>query len=203
MTFRTALAKYDTRGNYFFEWKPIEGTNRLLDMAHVTVFQLYKFFPKVASEIEGYFRFGFVRNPYMRFISAVSQHLKLGGVYSRNIILADPDLFYGVASGLAETVLFSHIIEQDFKLVHFRRQSNYFWYDGKRWINSVMKLEDHEAFAPKEVSRWLGDAFNTTLNKTKQIETYDLERLSKPALRAITDFYALDFERFGYPLFQE
>ena len=76
MTFRTALAWYDTRDNYFFEWKTVPGTNRVLDMAHITLFQIFKLYPSVAFEIREYFRFGFVRNPYYRFLLAISQHLK-------------------------------------------------------------------------------------------------------------------------------
>ena len=199
MTFRTALAKYDTRDNFFFEWKAIEGTEDFLDMAHITIFQLYKFYPQIAVEIDSYFRFGFVRNPYYRFLSAVSQHLKLGDGRSRSVILANPDLFYGVASGLAEAVLFPQVVESDFKLVHFRRQSNYFWHKRKRWIGAVMKLEELNLSAPDNVRHWLGNSFDTSLNRTEQIESYNLDRLSKAAMRSISDFYAPDFDRFDYP----
>lgn len=198
MTFRTALAPYDTRNNYFFEWKTIPGTERMLDMAHITAFQLYRHFPAVAADIADHFRFGFVREPYHRFLSAVSQHLKQSSLHIRRSVMSDPDLFYQMASAMAKSVLFQDVIDQDFKLVHFRRQSNFVWYDGKPWAHAIIPLETAVSSAPENVRRWLGDSLSTRLNRTNEISYYEVDRLTPAARRAIEEFYAPDFDRFGY-----
>ena len=200
MTFRTALKPYDTRDNFFFEWQQIGPAKKHIDMAHITLAQLREFFPEVLDQVAPYFKFGFVRNPYTRFLSAVSQHLKLGTPHTRAAILREPDLFYRTASSFALTVLDRGRIEGDHRLVHFREQGDFFYLDGAPWANCILKLEEPEAIAATPVAAWLGDATANPKNRTEPFARtgYDLAALSPPARDAIARFYAHDFKRFGY-----
>lgn len=113
MSSHNVLLKYDTRDNLFFEWRTVNDIGKVIDIAHITPFQMRKFFPKVFREVRGYLKFAFVRNPYHRYLSAISQHLKLGTPYMRSAILADPSVFYRVAASFAQTALTSHPVEND------------------------------------------------------------------------------------------
>ena len=79
MTIRAALMAYETRNNRFFEWQWVGHQKVRIDMAHITLQQLRRYFPEVVDQVAPYLKFGFVRNPYARYFSALSQHLKLGG----------------------------------------------------------------------------------------------------------------------------
>ena len=142
MTFRTALKPYDTRDNFFFEWQQIGPAKKQIDMAHITLAQLREFFPEVLDQVAPYFKFGFVRNPYTRFLSAVSQHIKLGTPHTRAAILREPDLFYRTASSFALTVLDRNRIAGDHRLVHFREQGDFFYLEGAPWADCILKLEE-------------------------------------------------------------
>ncbi len=200
MTFRTALAQFDTRDNFFFEWKTIGDSKKQLDMAHITLFQLRKFFPEVFEDIKGYYKFGFVRNPYTRFLSAISQHLKLSTPYTRAAILGDPDLFYQFANSFAVNALQDGPIENDHRLVHFRKQSNFLFIDNNQWVTDVFKLENPAEVKGTQAAAWLGEAANSIKNQTSQLSNsgYNLEKLSTAAVEKINDYYSIDFERFGY-----
>lgn len=200
MTFRTALSKFDTRDNFFFEWKTVGEAKKQLDMAHITPFQLRKFFPEVFKDIRDYYKFGFVRNPYTRFLSAVSQHLKLSTPYTRSAMLGDAYLFYQFANSFAVNALKEEPIENDHRLVHFRRQSNFLFLDNAQWVNEFFLLEKTDTIQGSRAAPWLGDAARSVKNQTSQLsETgYDLGKLSVSTVEKINDFYSIDFERFGY-----
>lgn len=199
MSCRNQLARYDTRDNFFFEWKPVNAEGKVLDMAHITPFQLRRFYPKAFQEVQGYLKFGFVRDPYERFLSAVSQHLKLSTPYLRTAILADPDIFYLVAASFAQTALQKHPVENDHKLVHFRPQSHFHNIDGKRWTDHVFRLEAPEALQGTPLAGWL-PSMTVVANKTEGYadKGYEVDRLGRPAIDAISDFYEVDFRNFDF-----
>jgi len=199
MSCHNALLKYDTRDNFFFEWKTVNDAGKVIDMAHLTPFQMRRFFPKTFREVDGYLKFTFVRNPYDRFLSAVSQHLKLGTFHLRNAILSDPETFYRVAACLARTALRPRPVENDHKLVHFRLQCNFANIDGRRWVDHVFRLEEPESLQGTPVADWLPDMAqraNPTGGFAKQ--GYEVERLGPEAIEALNAFYARDFDTFGY-----
>lgn len=199
MSCHKALLKYETRENFFFEWKPVNDAGKILDMAHITPFQMRRFYPKAFAQVRDYLKFTFVRDPYQRFLSAVSQHLKLGTSHMRNAILADPEVFYGVAATFARNALRQHPVENNHKMVHFRPQVNFTNIDGKRWADEVLKLEDPEALPASPVARWLPEM--EVANRTSGFaeKGYHPERMGLQAVAALNAFYARDFESFGYP----
>lgn len=199
MSCHNTLSKYDTRDNFFFEWKTVNDEGKILDMAHITPFQLRRFYPEVFRSVRGYVKFVFVRNPYHRFLSAVSQHLKLGTPYMRDAILADPETFYRVAASFARSGLRTQLIENDHRLVHFRLQCNFANIDGRRWADHVFRLEQPDSLRGTPVEAWLPDLAeraNPTEGYAKQ--GYEAERLGAEAIRALNEFYARDFESFDY-----
>lgn len=198
MSCHNALLKYDTRDNLFFEWRSVNSEGKILDMAHITPFQMRKFFPRAFKSAENYLKFTFVRDPYQRFLSAVSQHLKLGTQNMRNAILANPDTFYQVAASFAVDALKQFPVENDHKLVHFRLQANFANIDDRRWADLVFRLEDPTALEASPVSKWLPSL--AVANRTGGFaeQGYDPARLSTAAIAALNSFYARDFEIFGY-----
>lgn len=200
MTMRSELIKYDTRENFFFEWKEEGKNKRLLDMAHLSLVQFRKLYPDVFSNVSGYFKFAFVRNPYTRFFSAVSQHLKLCTPYVRNTIIEDDEIFYDFSSRLTQRVLDEEKINADHKLVHFRRQIAFTHLDGKMWVDKVFNIEKPDLETDLRVKTWLNGALKETKNATlaRQTTGYDPTRLSQEALEAINTFYKNDFTCFGY-----
>jgi|GEM_PF-4811735 len=199
MSSHDTLRKYDTRDNFFFEWKTVNDAGKVIDMAHITPFQMRRFFPKVFREVQGYLKFVFVRNPYHRYLSAVSQHLKLGTPYMRAAVLADPEAFYRVAASFAITSLRTHPVENDHKLVHFRQQCHFVNLDGHRWADHVFRLEDLDSMKGTPVAGWLPDMAERKANPTEGFAGgYEVARLGPEAIAALNDFYARDFEAFGY-----
>ncbi len=199
MSCRNALMKYDTRDNFFFDWKPVNPEGKVLDMAHVTPGQMRHFFPKKFRSVQSYLKFGFVRNPYSRFLSAISQHLKLGTPYMRDAILADPETFYRVAASFALNSLRRQPVENNHKLVHFLPQSRFFKIDKRFWATHAFKLEDPKSLEGTPVTAWLAD-MSTVANPTENFikHGYEAERLGPEAIRALNEFYTADFENFDY-----
>jgi hypothetical protein len=198
MSCHNALLQYDTRDNFFFEWKPVNPEGKILDMAHIIPFQLRKFFPRVFADVEMYTKFTFVRDPYQRYMSAISQHLKLGTPQMRDAILSDPAAFYQVASAFAVSALKQYGVENDHKLVHFRPQVQFTNIDGHCWVDHVFKLEDSTALHQSPVSRWLPEMAVANRTGGLAADGYKPELLSAQARARINDFYARDFENFGY-----
>lgn len=199
MSCHNALLKYDTRENFFFEWKSVNDAGKILDMAHITPFQMRRFYPKAFAQVQDYLKFTFVRDPYQRFLSAVSQHLKLGTGHMRNAILADPGAFYRVAAAFALNALKTRPVERDHKLVHFRLQVNFANIEGSRWADEVLKLEDPEALAASPVAKWLPEMAAANRTGGFAEKGYEPERLGPEAVAALNAFYARDFDSLGYP----
>ena len=199
MSCHNALLAYDTRENFFFEWKPVNAEGKILDMAHITPFQMRKFFPKAFSEVQNYLKFTFVRNPYHRFLSAVSQHLKLGTPQMRRAVLADPEAFYRVAASFALTALKTHPVQNDHRMVHFRPQVNFTNIDGRRWADLVLKLEEPTALAASAAARWLPEMAAANRTEGYAERGYEVERLGAQAIAALDAFYERDFDTFEYP----
>lgn len=200
MSCHNALLKYDTRDNLFFEWRPVNPAGKILDLAHITPFQMRRFFPKAFEDVQGYVKFTFVRDPYQRFLSAVSQHLKLGTHFMRRAIIEEPDVFYTVAARFALSALNTHDVENEHKLVHFRLQCNFANIDGQRWVDHVFHLEDQAALRGTQVEGWLPEMFRNKVNRTggRYDGGYEVERLGADAIAVLNAFYARDFDTFGY-----
>lgn len=199
MSCHNTLLQYDTRDNLFFEWKTVNDQGKVIDMAHITPFQMRKFFHQVFQEVQTHLKFSFVRDPYSRYLSAISQHLKLGTPYMRSAILADREAFYRVAASFALNALRPHPVENDHKLVHFRPQVQFVNIDGERWADCVFRLEEPESLLNTPVATWLPD-MTKVANPTKAFaeKGYEPERLGRAALDALNSFYERDFESFGY-----
>lgn len=198
MSCHNALLKYDTRDNFFFEWKPVNDEGKILDMAHIIPFQLRRFFPEDFAAVQDYVKFTFVRDPYQRYMSAVSQHLKLGTPMMRQAILGDADTFYQVAAAFAVSALTPEAVMNNHKLVHFRQQRNFANIDGQPWVDYVFHLERPEALRQSPVAQWLPEMAAANRTGGFARDGYDPERLGPAALAALNDFYAADFECFGY-----
>lgn len=199
MTCHNALLKYDTRNNFFFEWKRVNREGKILDMAHITPLQLRQYYPRHFKKVNRYFKFVFVRDPYNRFMSSMSQHLKLMAPAMRNAILANEDAFYHVARAFALHGLRPTQIENEHSLVHFRIQCDFAHIDGQQWVDEVFKLEDLD-FQNSPAAKWLPDMGSIARNTTNLPSSsgYDIQKLGDEAITVINEFYDRDFSTFGY-----
>lgn len=198
MSCHNTLLAYDTRDNQFFEWRPVNEAGKILDLAHVTPFQMRKFFPRAFADVADYCKFTFVRDPYQRFMSAVSQHLKLGTPQMRNAILSDPATFYSVAAAFAVSALKPDAVQNDHKLVHFRQQRNFTNIDGRLWVDHVIHLEHPDELSNSPASKWLPEMAEANRTGGFASKGYDISKLGTAAIAALNEFYAEDFKQFGY-----
>ncbi len=201
MSFRTILKRHDTTDEFFLEWVPYPERGCLLDRAHLTLEQLRAHHRDVYDMMERVFTFGFVRDPYQRYFSALSQHLKLTTPLMRRAVMSDPECFYAVANRIARHVFDPDELDRDVKRIHFRRQTDFFYIDGARRVEAVAQIERPETWDAR-AAELLGGRDVERRNETAGVKRgrYEPERLDAEALARINEFYAPDFEAFGYPM---
>lgn len=148
------------------------------------------------NEYMAAFKFGFVRNPYDRLVSAY-EYLSHGGnnssdteFYNRH--LSNYESFEAfVLKGLAQD---SHIQNH----VHFRPQSHFLCIDGKIAVDFVGRYENLEKdFA--YIARMLGQTGSLTkTNTSRKARTFD-QYYGNPLVKsAVQKYYQADFSNFNY-----
>jgi hypothetical protein len=154
----------------------------IIDMAHLTIAQARK----RLGEGEAFRSFGFVRDPYARFVSSYL-HLKRWSADHRALTLDE----------LAFDILDEERIRFDWKFIHFALQYRFFYEGTQRTVDSIWKTEDLPGAWDEVRSEYGVDAKLVSENRGDLRDTAALS----PAIEArINQLYARDFMLFGYPM---
>lgn len=195
-TVRSSLLVDSSRDEVFWGIRPLPVGNRLYDWAHFTIGDLRAYFPERMKYLEEYYSFCLCRNPIDRYFSAVTQSIKyIPHVY--NFVSADVDVFHGFANNFALNFLRRDVINNDFRLVHFKPQVEFFTLDNRVVVDEIIKVEDLASMSGK-VADILGSSLDDTKNRTLRKYGYDFGRLSAEARKNVIKFYERDFAELNY-----
>jgi hypothetical protein len=191
--------EFDSRSNFYWEFAEIDGLK--IDKAHMPQQIFRRFRPDDFALLKNYFTFGFVRNPYRRFISAFNEtHQAIYRQSKEN----DENLkqYLEKISTFAVQLDKKQLNGYNLKYRHCVLQSDMFIFAGKCNADLILKLEDLGAETEKlalfnpaiyENSRgWLQP------KNTKPMELTAEQALSPKAIETIKSVYADDFLLFNY-----
>jgi len=184
---RKRLSEYATLSHQYDGEYQIYSTqlDRVVEWFHLTASDAKTVLPSNDNQ----FRFGFVRNPYDRFFSAVSEHQ-----YQHGIRIDDINEFIGSLDRSA--------LRYDWRFIHLCPQ-HYFFYDGIRCVADFIgrheRLDIDWEFIQKTIGiqvKPLGH-FKTTSRYQNCCE-YNMTDLLQHSLRKLDYLYSKDFDLFGY-----
>jgi len=154
----------------------------IIDMAHLTIAQARKRLGKH----ETFRSFGFVRDPYARFVSSYL-HLKRWSADHRALSMDE----------LAFDILDEERIRFDWKFIHFAPQYRFFYEGKERTVDRVWKTEDLPGAWDEMCREFSVDAKLASQNRGDLRDTANLS----PAIEArINQLYARDFKFLDYPM---
>ena len=200
-TVRQNLMAFDSRNDFYWEFADVDGIK--IDKAHLTQQVFRRFRPDDFALLEHYFTFGFVRNPYRRFISAFNETHPTIYKESKE---SDAKMirYLEKISDFAVQLEKNKLMGYDIKLRHCVLQSNMFIFAGKNNADLILKLESMESeieklalFNPviyENSKKWLQAKNKKPMNLTA-------ERILTPkAAEKIRDVYSDDFLLFDYDM---
>jgi hypothetical protein len=154
----------------------------IIDMAHLTIAQARK---RLGKD-ETFRSFGFVRDPYARFVSSYL-HLKRWSADHRALSMDE----------LAFDILDEERIRFDWKFIHFAPQYRFFYEGKERTVDRVWKTEDLPGAWDEMCREFSVDAKIASQNRGDLRDTANLS----PAIEArINQLYARDFKFLDYPM---
>ncbi|MBV8978583.1 MAG: sulfotransferase family 2 domain-containing protein [Alphaproteobacteria bacterium] len=157
------------------------GRDAIRDLAHMTV-------AEARAELgltEAFRSFGFVRDPYARFVSSY-RHLKH---WNRDLERLTPE-------ELAFDLLDEERIRFDWKFIHFAPQYRFF-YEGPVRTAEIYKVEDMSA-AWAAASKAFG--LSAGLPRENRLDGEGGTGLSHGVIARLNLLYARDFKLFDYPM---
>ena len=185
---RKRLLPFNTSKIELWHQRYIPALDRIADLSHLAALDV----PHVVDVPSDYFRFGFLRNPYRRFFSAIKEHSR-----QNSVDLSTPELIseFVLRSLTPANVRFS------WQYSHFCPQHFYFYAGNKlvadylgrqetlqedwRKILAILGLPEELADLPHE-------------RQTEGSDTADICSLSEPAVARINQLYARDWFYFGH-----
>ena len=186
---RISLADLHDDPTEFWHQGYLPRLNRVVDLAHLTHHDLEL---QLDSSLRGYEFLTVVRDPYARFLSAVSEHQRQHGLESM-------DLDEWIVSYMDETNF-----RFNWKYVHLCPQ-HYFvptHYDGVHVLRHEYLSREWKAFLEaslnKEALKKVKPMPNTRVRP--DASKICLDTLTPFAIAEINRVYYMDFKRFGYPM---
>jgi hypothetical protein len=155
--------------------------------------RIYGFSPYIAS-----YKFGFVRNPYDRLVSAF-EYLRKGGNNSSDREFSNRHMkhFKGFDDFILEGLSKSGEIRNH---LHFKKQSHFLCIDGAVAVDFVGRFENiEEDFA--YLSRQFGKHKDLSpSNASRKDQTYEHYYANKEVLNMVNQLYLDDFSTFNYEM---
>lgn len=177
---RNALSKYHDHPINFWHQGWLKSDGRVVDLAHLAAVDWLQYVPK------GTRTFGFVRDPYTRFKSAMAEFQRRHGAE------------FSVVQTL--NALNPASIRWDWRFIHFCPQHYFFYFDGVRVVDSIFRMENiHNDWEPLTAS--LG--IESTLPKSRVSPESEFE-VTDNIRRLVEHLYYRDFimlnQLFGSPV---
>jgi hypothetical protein len=198
-TVRKSLKVYNSRGEAYWMFDHLEG--KKIDKAHMplSVFMRYSF--EDFRLLESYFTFGFVRNPYRRFISAFNEtHKTLWSVSS------DPDgggeKYRAKINEFALSLKGDRLTGMHFQFRHCVVQNTMFYLSGKCYADLVLKLENLSTEVQKlkilcPPVYQVAEQWGAHLNQKPMTQKVS-DILNSESLKILQEVYRDDFVLFDY-----
>ena len=166
---------------------------RRIDRAHIPLDDVARAYPQTFDKILAYRSFTFVRNPYGRAVSAFGEWCVRTG---RKRKLARPDWaiprFRDYLAALDPVK-----VRSSPTWIHACPQHLFVFAQGRQACGRVGRTEELDTDFP-EIARWIGLP-ETELVRHNRSRAEALDGwYDGPAARRVAEFYAADFEAFGY-----
>lgn len=139
---RNKLRDYDSRNGLYSNRVDHHEKFGIIDYTHIPLSVLHDEFPDEYRAVEEYRTFALFRNPYERFASSVSQHVR---VYRGSPIhsIGKPELLNAlddIIETLARGPQMGSLLP--YRLIHFQRQMDYVSYQNLVVIDDIYTLEN-------------------------------------------------------------
>ena len=158
---------------------------RVVDKAHLWAKDIELF---EELDLNRFFVFGFVRNPYARFVSAFKQFILMNPEFNSMELNEFTDEFINPLS-----------IRYDWNLIHFCPQHLFFWRGNKMvadYIGTLENFSENLIF----ISSFLGlDISEQRINASGSTED-SVSRMSPETIKMVNSLYERDFLLFNYPM---
>lgn len=197
---RKILDPYRNPGTDYWGFRLYPPIGRIVDIAHTPLDVLLQIQPDLIMKLQAFNSFGFVRHPVQRYFSAVHQFLRnFTSDLNSKIVLADKELFDRYVDRFALTALNRDGVELDYRFAHFIPQKRFFFIYNVQLVKAF-KIEELASLPPELTALGLSDIGqeNSSNLDLKVGGLFDQSALSPAALRKILEFYAEDFDHFGY-----
>ena len=152
---RTALDPYGETGDRFdrrVDTHPVHGR---LDYTHLPLHLLAEIEPAIMARLDDYASYAVCRDPFARFPSAVAQRIKM--VHGTHIAAYEGAALHAEIDGIIDWLSRqTHVTDPDY--IHFARQTDYVFLDGRRRVGTVVAIERIE-----DLRRLIGARIGTEL----------------------------------------
>lgn len=185
---RKVLAPFHDAATSFWHQGWDYDENRVVDMAHLSAYQWL-----VDDAVADLFKFGFIRNPYDRFFSALNEFIR-----------RHSDSFPNLTVDKLELVLTPASTRYDWRFVHFCPQHVFFYVSGRSVVDFVGRHE-HMERDWAAVSALTGSVFRPKLpiehERKSTGDQFPPEwRVDRRVIQLVNRLYHRDFLLFGYDM---
>lgn len=148
-TVRSCLAPYDQTQGRFTGYVGQHSNLGTIDYVHIPLFVLKDYFPEEFLQILNYQSYAVIRDPFKRFPSSLSQHLKMYG--KKRLENMDPqevkEAVDAAINYLSHNKKCQKLLPHAY--IHFQRQTDYVQLDGELIVPNV--------FTTHQISRMFAD----------------------------------------------
>ena len=142
---RVRLGEFDTSGGAFSVSKGFHPEIGEIDMAHIPLLILKRFFPEHYEKVLTYESFAIVRDPFQRFSSSLYQRLMMFSAENvRALSVRDLEAASEDAISVLEENINSDLMPYGF--IHFQPQHTYLKCDGAQIVRNVFDISDLASF---------------------------------------------------------
>lgn len=142
---RVRLGEFDTSGGAFSVSKGFHPEIGQIDMAHIPLPVLKRFFPEHYEKVRTYESFAIVRDPFQRFSSSLYQRLRMFSAENvRALSVRDLEAASEDAISVLEENTNSDLMPYGF--IHFQPQHTYLRCDGVQIVRNVFDISDLAEF---------------------------------------------------------
>lgn len=201
-TVRKSLEQIDSRNNYYWMFDTFQKVK--IDKAHMPLYFFKLYSPLDYKLLDEYFSFGFVRDPYSRYISAFNEiHKPLYNKFISNEVSINE--YKNKINNFAKNLTYKNTQGWNIENRHFIQQKMMFYIGNKRKIDLIIKLEEIDNGTKKinifkpEINIITNDWINKEkIKNKKKLPLQQDEILSVETKKYLFNIYKDDFIIFDY-----